>query len=161
MVENIPFLNRYIRESEVSVISERRRGYEYFDHKADVGISGFGTSPEEAFEEAAVAMFHLIVDVKRVEPRDEVPIECQAANREELFVEWLNALLAQADIHDMAFSQFSIKDMNDHRLSGVARGEKLDQQKHRPKLEVKAATYSMLSVKQINDWWSVQCVVDV
>ena len=142
-------------------MSGKRRGREYFDHEADIGIVGFGVSLQEAFEEAAVAMFDLIVDVSRVEPREEIAIECQAADTEELFVEWLNALLAQADIHEMAFSQFSIQEMNDHRLHGTAKGERLNQEKHRPKIEVKAATYSMLSVEQNGDRWSVKCVVDV
>ena len=106
-------------------------------------------------------MFDLIVNVGLVGPQDEVTLECEAADKEELFVEWLNALLAQADIHEMAFSQFAIKGMNDHWLRGVARGEKLDQRKHQPKLEVKAATYSMLSVENDGDRWSVKCVVDV
>ena len=138
-----------------------KRGYHYFDHDADVGIEGFGTTLQEAFEEAAAAMFNLIVDVSQVEARDEVPIECQGADTEELFVERLNALLAQADIHEMAFSEFHVQQVKDHQLSGFAKGEALDQVKHRPKLEVKAATYSMLSVDQTEDRWSVRCVVDV
>jgi len=141
--------------------SQEERGHEYFDHDADVGIVGFGTSLQEAFEEAAVAMFDLIVDVGQVEPNDEVTVECQGADTEELFVEWLNALLAQADIHRMAFSEFSIQHMNGHRLSGIARGEQLDGERHGPKLEVKAATYSMLSVDHDGNRWSVRCVVDV
>ncbi|UCE20114.1 MAG: archease, partial [Gemmatimonadota bacterium] len=68
----------------MSLISGKRRGREYFDHQADIGIVGFGASLQEAFEEAAVAMFDLIVDVSRVEPRDEIAIECQAADKEEL-----------------------------------------------------------------------------
>lgn len=152
---------RLEQEFELSLSSEKRRGYDYFDHQADVGIVGFGTSLQEAFGEAAVAMFNLMVDVSRVEPRDEVDIECQGADTEELFVEWLNTLLAQADIHGMVFSQFSVQRINGHRLSGVARGEKLDPDRHRAKLEVKAATYSMLSVQGAGDRWSVRCVVDV
>lgn len=145
----------------MTATTETKRGYKYFDHQADVGIEGFGTSLPEAFEEAAAAMFNLIVDIQRVEPRDEVPVECQGADTEELFVEWLNALLAQADIHEMALSQFRVLQLTDHHLSGIARGEVLDQGKHRPKLEVKAATYSMLSVEYVGQRWSAKCVVDV
>lgn len=145
----------------MSTASETKRGYNYFDHQADVGIEGFGTSLQEAFEEAAAAMFNLIVEIELVEPRSEVSLECQGADSEELFVEWLNALLARADIHNMAFSQFQIVQLKDHQLNGIAMGEVLDQGKHRPKLEVKAATYSMLSVEHVGDRWSARCVVDV
>ena len=145
----------------MSSTRERKRGYEYFDHEADVGIVGFGSTLQEAFEEAATAMFNLIVDVSRVEARKKVTVECQGADNEELFVEWLNALLAQADIHEMAFSEFHVQKIMNYQLNGYARGETLDQEKHRPKLEVKAATYSMLSVDSAEDRWSVRCVVDV
>jgi len=137
------------------------RGHTYFDHKADVGIIGFGPLKEDAFAEAAVAMFDLIVDVSRVEAREKVPIECQGADREELFVEWLNTLLAEADIRGMVFSHFHIRKMSDQMLKGQAGGERLDQHKHQPKLEVKAATYCMLSVMRDADRWVAQCVVDV
>lgn len=145
----------------MSSTNERERGHAYFDHEADVGIVGYGASLQEAFEEAAVAMFNLIIDVSRVESKNEVVIECQGTDNEELFVEWLNALLAQADIHDMAFSEFHVQQMKNHQLRGSAKGEALDQDKHRPKLEVKAATYSMLSVDHTEDQWSAKCVVDV
>ena len=145
----------------MSTTPEKKRGHRYFDHEADVGIEGFGTTLQEAFEEAALAMFNLIVNVGQVQARDSISVACRGADTEELFIEWLNALLAQADIHDKVFSEFHVQQMNGNQLSGFAKGETLDQDRHQPKLEVKAATYSMLSVDHLDDQWSVRCVVDV
>jgi SHS2 domain-containing protein len=142
--------------------------FENFEHKADIGVRGLGKSIENAFEEAARAMFSVEVDLKRVRARKKIKIKCSASNNEELFVEFLNALLAQASIHQMVFSKFKagkIIDGKQLKLSGFAWGEKLDVKRHKAHDEVKAATYSQLKVKKKKikgrNLWVAQCIVDV
>jgi len=139
--------------------SEER--FEYFEHGADVGIVGRGGSWEAAFKQAATAMFNLIVDVDKVSVQKTIPISCQASNREELFVEWLNTLLAVADLRRMVFSFFKIKKLGENRLEGEAGGEPFDPKVHNPKVEVKAATYSMLALGREGENYFARCVVDV
>lgn len=139
--------------------------FETFEHKADIGVRGKGSSIEKAFSEAAKALFSVEVDLKFVKANKKIKIECSAINLEELFVEWLNSLLAQASIHEMVFSKFEIKIKEKDKkffCNGFAYGEKLSE-KHRPKIEVKAATYSQLKVFQDkkSKKWIAQCIVDV
>jgi SHS2 domain-containing protein len=135
--------------------------YETFEHKADIGVRGKARKLEEAFCEAAKAMFSVEVDLKKVRQIKKIKIQCSAQNVEELFVEWLNALLAQASINEMVFSKFEVRIEND-KLTGVAYGEKL-KTSHKPKIEIKAATYSQLKVFQDKKTkkWICQCIVDV
>lgn len=135
--------------------------FKYFEHKADVGIIGIGKTLEEAFEEGAKAMFNVMVDIDKVEPKETIKIECEASNNEELFIEWLNKLLAEAGINNMVFSEFRTESIKDYKLFGSARGETLVPEKHNIKTEVKAATYSQLSIKKENDNYIVKCVLDV
>jgi tRNA nucleotidyltransferase (CCA-adding enzyme) len=135
--------------------------FEYFEHGADVGIVGRGADLETAFAEAGAALFDLIVDLERVNPAREVRIECRAANREELLVEWLNVLLAEADLRRLVFCRFSVNSLSPTHLEGSAWGERLDRQRHAPKIEVKAATYSMLAVGKDDEGFFARCVVDV
>lgn len=134
--------------------------FSYFEHIADVGIIGKGATLEEAFEEGAKAMFNVMVDIKKVSQKKTAKVSCSASNPEELFVEWLNALLAEASISGMVFSGFSVK-IKGTKLSGTASGEKLDIRKHAIKTEVKAATYGSLSVKKEGKYFIAKCVVDV
>ncbi len=138
-----------------------QKRYDYFNHKADVGIIGIGTTLQEAFEQAAKAMFNLMYDVEKVKPLEEIKIECEANNSEELFVEWLNALLAQASIHELALREFQVTQIEKSQLLGCAKGEPLDPQRHNVKTEVKAATYAMLKVEEEGEKYIAQCVVDV
>jgi SHS2 domain-containing protein len=135
--------------------------YDYFEHQADMGIVGQGPTMEEAFAQAARAMFDLMVDVKRVRPLHFVMIQCRGYDQGELLIEWLNHLLAEADIQRFCFSVFQVEELTRDRLKGKAWGEPFDPQRHRPKTEVKAATYSMLFVGQEKGQYVARCVVDL
>ncbi len=134
--------------------------YETFEHEADIGIRGFGKSVEEAFSNAAAALYSVMVRVDAVEPREKKEVTAEAADRELLFVEWLNALLALSDIERMVFSKFEVT-ITGTSLTGTAWGEKLDRVRHEPRVEVKGATYHMLRVVKEHEVFLAQCVVDV
>jgi len=134
--------------------------YETFEHEADIGIRGFGATLEEAFQNAALAMFSVMVNVRAIEQKETRTITVTAPDQELLLVEWLNTLLALADIERMVFARFEVR-LDGNSLCGSAWGEKLDRRRHEPKVEVKGATYHMLSVKERDGRYVAQCVVDV
>ena len=134
--------------------------YETFEHEADVGIRGFGGSVEEAFQNAAVALYSVMVNIHAVEPREVRTVTVNASDRELLLVEWLNALLSLSDIERMVFSKFEVA-IEGAQLTGTAWGEGLDRSRHEPHVEVKGATYHMLSVTEREGRYTAQCVVDV
>jgi len=105
-------------------------------------------------------MYSVMVDLGRVEPNVSRSLTVTAEDREQLLVEWLNALLAISDIERMVFSKFEVR-IEANALAGTAWGEPLDRSRHRPNVEVKGATYHLLSVYQENGNFVAQCVVDV
>jgi SHS2 domain-containing protein len=137
-----------------------KEDYQTFEHEADMGVRGFGETIEEAFENGARAMFSIILDLKRVDPKKKIMVNCSAPDDETLFVEWLNELLTQSGLREMAFSAFKVEKLAEGRLNGYARGERIDPLKHKVAVEVKGATYSMLRVGK-NHRYVAQCVVDV
>lgn len=134
--------------------------YETFDHEADIGIRGSGQTLEEAFENAALALYSVIVDISRVAQKEKKLISASAPDHELLLVEWLNALLSLSDIERIVFSRFNVK-ISGTSLTGSAWGEPLDKAVHEPRVEVKGATYHMLSVRQKDGVYTAECVVDV
>lgn len=139
--------------------------FEQFEHQADIGIRGYGKTLKEAFENGAKAMFSVMVNLKKVEPKKEIKIKCQAPNLEELFVEWLNKLLSESGIENFMFSNFEIKEIkkanSNYKLLGTASGEEINLEEHEPKVEVKAATYSQLKVEKKDNQYLAQTIVDV
>ncbi len=144
--------------------------FETFEHGADIGIRGFGSSVDNAFANASRAMFSLMVeDLSLVHPTQTLEIHADSMDLEGLLVAWLNELLAQWDIEGLVFSDFSVKIRqetlsggNHHwAVTGVARGEPFSPQRHVRGIEVKGATFSELYVGRKDGIWTAQCVVDV
>jgi len=144
-----------------SAPDKEKKSWEHFPHQADIGIRGIGKTKEEAFEQAAVALTAVITDPKKVTPSTEIKIACSDTDDELLFVDWINCIIYEIAVKKMLFSRFEVK-IQPNDLKASAWGEKIDVSKHHPVVEVKAATYTSLSVAQnANGLWIAQCVVDV
>lgn len=134
---------------------------EHFSHDADVGVRGIGPTCEAAFEQAAIALSAVVVDVSTVRPELEIHIECEAPNHALLLVDWLNALIFRMAVDHVLFRQFRVV-IDDHRLRADAWGERIDYARHTLAVEPKGATYTALNVEQATDGtWTAQCVIDV
>jgi protein archease len=135
--------------------------FETFDHTADVGIIGRGVNISEAFSNAAKAMFSLMVDLDRVELREERRIEVEADDREGLLVAWLAELLYVSEVDNLVFNRFDVTEINDTRIIARAFGETLDLDRHNPKLMIKAVTRHMLEVAPSDGGYQVRVILDI
>lgn len=135
--------------------------WEHFQHQADVGVRGIGSTREAAFAQAALAMMAVITDPAAIAGRELVHVACQAPDDALLLADWLNALVYEMATRRMLFGRFEVT-IDGERLRGTAWGEPVDVERHHPAVEVKGATYTELDVKQRPDGaWVAQCVVDV
>lgn len=142
--------------------SEPARGarWEHFAHDADIGIRGWGSTPAEAFEQAARALTAAVTQAQ-VSPQAEVHVSCAAPDLELLFVEWLNAVIYEMAVRRMLFGRFAVE-IEQNGLTGTLWGEAVDIARHAPASEPKGATYTALKVAQGPDGiWSAACIVDV
>ncbi|HEU0062642.1 MAG TPA: archease [Hyphomicrobiaceae bacterium] len=139
---------------------EGNLGWEHFPHDADVGVRGYGPTPEAAFEQAALALTAVVTD-SAIAETIAVKVECEAPDVELLFVEWLNAIIYEMAVRHMLFGRFAVRISSNH-LSGTLWGEPVDVGRHAPGCEPKGATYTALKVARAADGsWSAACVVDV
>ena len=139
--------------------------YEFLDHQADLGIRGIGETPERALSQGALALLTAIADVGTVRRELDLVQHCSAPDIPSLFVEWLNELLYQQEVHGVLFACADVtrlvEDEHGWHLEGIAYGEPLDLERHNVHTEVKAATYSGLAYWQEGKNHLIQCVVDV
>ncbi len=133
--------------------------YGYFEHDADIGITGTGKTVEEAFEAAAKALFSIQCDLSEVRPLHTINIDFSEDDFEYALVTWLNRLVFEAQSRKMAFSEFSLK-RNGENWHGEAIGQHWSDSMTRGG-EVKGATLTGLSVKQEGKEWAARCIVDV
>lgn len=122
--------------------------FEVIDHTADIGIAAYGADLKEAFANAAYALFSLMVDLKGVGDASCHEVEVTAEDRVELLVAWLNELIYLFEVENVLFKRFEIGELNETRLRASCYGEKIDPERHKIKIGVKAATYHMLKVEE-------------
>lgn len=136
-------------------------GWEHFDHRADIGVRGFGPQLADAFAQAAIGLTAIVTDPATVVPAVAVPVDCSEADPELLFVDWLNRIVYEMAVRRMLFSRFDVT-LSDGGLRAEIFGEAVDRTRHDPAVEVKGATFTELSVRERDDGtWVAQCVVDV
>jgi tRNA nucleotidyltransferase (CCA-adding enzyme) len=104
----------------------------------------------------------VVTDRDHVEPRDEVVIECEAADLDELFFDWIDAVVFEMSTRQMLLGRFDVRIENGH-LRGDVWGEPVDRARHEPAVEIKGRTYTELRVSHDSSKseWTAQCVVDV
>ena len=135
--------------------------WEHFPHDADLGVRGFGATPAEAFVQAALAMCAAIVDLAAVRRDQAIDIEREASSLDLLLLDWLNALVYEMAARRMIFGAFEVV-IVDGKLKARALGEKISRERHAPAVEVKAATFTELAVREDRPGLCrAQCVIDV
>ena len=87
---------------------DERKKYVFLEHTADVYISSFGKNVDEAFENAAAAMFEVMTDIKKIEPKIEDSVEVEGMDMYSLLYNWLEALLVNFETENRLYSKFKI-----------------------------------------------------
>jgi SHS2 domain-containing protein len=135
--------------------------WEHFSHGSDIGVRGYGESPAEAFEQAAVALSAVVADVSKIIPRESVEIRCEAPDLELLLMSWLNAVIYEMALRQMLFSKFRVS-ISGRSLAGTLWGENIEPERHEIAVETKGATVTGLRVARGQDGrWTAECVIDV
>lgn len=135
--------------------------WEHFSHGSDIGVRGTGSSVEEAFEQAAIALTAVVADVVTIEQNEIVEVQCDAPDLELLLVSWLNAVIYEMAVRRMLFSKFRIV-LAGCSLTGTLAGERVQPERHRVAVEAKGATVTALRVACDQDGqWVAECVIDI
>ncbi|MGI0049611.1 MAG: archease [Nitrososphaera sp.] len=138
-------------------------GYRFLDHMTDAIIEAYGQTLEEAFENAAKGVNDTMIDLKTVRPRKEIKISAKGHDLHSLLFDWLDNVMLLMVADGIVMSEFSVKIRQNkgYSLTGVAKGEKLDLDRHRYKVEIKAVTYHEMDVKQEKGKATVRFLLDL
>jgi len=135
--------------------------YKTFDHTADLGIAIRGISEEDLFANAAFAVFDIITDLGRVEPRETRRVLVEGDSREDLFINFLREILYLYNGERWLLKDIRITKIDEKALEAEARGEPLDGQKHEICKEIKAVTYHQAEVHKTPKGWAARVIFDV
>ena len=131
--------------------NESKLKYDYFDVTADIGFYAYGKSLEEAYENAGLAMFNVITDIKKVKKQESKEFEIVSEDLVSLLYDYLEELLFLQDTEFLFFSDFNINiekivdenssSLENYKLTCSAYGEEINWDVHTHKSEVKAITF--------------------
>ncbi len=126
-------------------------GYQFLEHMADAEIEAFGSSLEQAFENAARALEDTMVDIGKIRPRLNYEIAVQGGDESELLYAWLESLIFKEDTENLLFSKFQCKisrESSKYELHARVAGERFDPNRHQQKTAVKAPTYHEMRIER-------------
>jgi len=128
-------------------------GFSYGEHTADVLVIVRGRDLKELFEIAAKAVYEIITDTVKVEPRTKVVIDVDGLDLYNLLYRYIESLLYYTDAEGLVFSKFKVHELIQEsedlwKLHSGAWGEVFDPQKHEHRTIVKAMTYSQMRIEK-------------
>ncbi len=139
--------------------------FEFMEHTADVYVRAHGKTMEEAYENAALAMFETMTDSEKIAQTQGETVEVEAEDQYALLYSWLEALLVKFETENMLYSKFQIIQWKEtaetFKIKAKIWGEKFDLQKHPQKVAVKAVTYHRMVVIRETDRVVLEFILDI
>ena len=140
--------------------------YEFFEHTADAKFKAYGKTLEEAFANAAEAMYDIILDQEQLEEMEARNIELKGHDEKALLYNFLEELIFLLDAEFFALkatkSMRITKEGEGFSLTATLWGQKLNSgiqtEKH-----VKAVTYNDMEINhdKKSGHYEVQVVLDL
>lgn len=128
--------------------------FEFLEHTADIYIAAYGSSLEECFANAALALFEVMTEVRKIRPILSQDFIVEGIDKEELLYSWLEALLVNFETTENLYSSFKIHEIkvtpNGFSLKATAYGEPFDPKRHPQKVAVKGITYHRMEILEDN-----------
>jgi SHS2 domain-containing protein len=136
--------------------------FEFIDiTTADVAFVAYGKDLNELFENAALAMFEVMINTEQVEHKVKKEIKVRGNDLISLMFNWLNELLIYVDSENLAFSKFQVKvNESNFSLEAICEGEEINPEKHETRTVVKSATYHLMKIEK-NEKWKAQVILDI
>jgi SHS2 domain-containing protein len=131
---------------------------------ADIAVEATGKNLEQAFAEAARAMFDVQTNIKKVKPTVSKEVEIKSEDKESLLFDWLSKLIYLRDIERMFFSKFDVKIKKigkEFQLNAVIYGERINISEHEMKTEVKGISYTQMEIQEKKEKARIVVVLDV
>ena len=142
--------------------------YKFFNHTADIGIEISGRTKKDLFTNAAKALFDVLIESNESKSNSEEKrqkrqrtVTVNGLDVEDLLINFLREILYLFNGEGWVLSQCEIVESGNKRLKAQLIGEPFNKEKHLIKTELKAITYSGLSVEKQKSGWKARVIFDV
>jgi SHS2 domain-containing protein len=140
--------------------------YTYFDHTADIGVEISGRTKKELFVHAAGALFDIMIENSTHKKAGKIQkqqktMTITGADTQDLLINFLRELLFLFNGERCVVKRCEIMECGNKKIKARLAGERYNNNQHLIKTEIKAVTYSGLTVKKIKSNWMARVIFDV
>jgi len=121
---------------------------------ADLAYEAFGRDYDELFENAGLVLESAMVDVESLEAKDVKTFKLEGKTSEDLLHSFLEELVFLKDAEQLLFNEILCKVNEGNKqwfLEGTLAGEKIDRNKHKLGVDVKAVTKHLFKIEKLRD----------
>jgi SHS2 domain-containing protein len=134
--------------------------YEFLEHTADAKFKAYGETIEEAFSNAALATFSILIEPGEVKPAIEKKISLDGKKLVSLLYDFLEELLFFLDVDGFILNSVkSIEIKDDLSLECSVLGD--NYKGYDVSGNVKSVTYNDMEIKKTNSGYELTVVVDL
>ena len=133
---------------------------------ADIAYEAFGKDLNELFENAAFAIFEMMVDIKTVDAKKKLEVKLENEKIENLLYDFLSEILFLKDSKYVVFKKVKVLIIENKKnklfeLKAVLEGDKINSIKQKLENDIKAVTMHMFEVKKEKSGYKATVVVDI
>jgi len=132
---------------------------------ADIAFEAWGKTLEETFLAAADATMNVMVEeLNAVQPLEVRRFKLENEALDMLLFDLLQELIYYKDAETLILRvrEVRIRDENGrHILEATTSGEKLDPDRHRPRVDVKAVTLHRFRLEKTEEGWKASVILDI
>jgi len=127
---------------------------------ADAQFRAYGSSLEEAFANAALAMASIMYDYVKIKPAEEREIKIEGNDLQSLLYNFLEEILFLLDTENFLLHSVKEIKIKNNQLEAVLVGD-TKVENYELFGQVKAVTYNEMKIEKEKDIYMVQVVVDI
>lgn len=129
---------------------------------ADIAYNAYGKTLAELFENAALALSDVTVNLKDVKSKIKKEIALKSDKIDTLLYDFLSEIIFIKDTDGLLFSKYHVKiDEKKISLKAICQGEQIDRQRHELRNDVKAVTMHLFEIKKNKGKYTATIVVDI
>jgi len=138
--------------------------FKFFPKTADAKFQAYGKTLEEAFANAALAMFNVMTPTEKIKPIIERKVSAEAESLEALLYDFLVKFLVLLDGEGFIAHEIIVSKVDDtdgkYSIKATALGDRLNG-KYEAHNNVKAVTYNEMKISSDKKGWVLQVVCDI
>jgi len=129
---------------------------------ADIAFEAESGSVDGLFETCGLAITDIMVDPKTLRTTTQRKLSLRSENLDRLLYDFMTELIVMKDVDSLLFGEFRVRvSPAGTSLEVVAKGERIDRERHRLRNDVKAVTMHLFGVRHEGKTWRTTVVLDI